>query len=177
VNRNSEITDNVGNRIAIFVDVRNVYKNGKKYYNGKLNYKKFLEWVAGSSSIVYACAYVMSEDNPDSENKFFDMLRLNGYDIRCKKIFYGESDGKKYAKNNWVLGISLDMAKYSEKVDTLVLASSNPEFIETGYFLKSLPVRLEVVSIKESMDENLRNISTEFTPIPEDCFDIEHNDN
>jgi len=69
------------------------------------------------------------------------------------------------------------MAKYSEKVDTLVLASSNPEFIETGYFLKSLPVRLEVVSVKESMDENLRNVSTEFTPIPVDCFDIEHNDN
>jgi len=177
VNRNSQITDNVGNKIAIFVDVRNVYKNGKKYYNGKLNYKKFLEWTAGASSVVYACAYVMSEDNPGSENKFFDMLRLNGYDIRCKKIFYGESDGKKYAKNNWILGISIDMIKYSEKVDTLVLVSSNPEFIETGYYLKSLPVRLEVVSVKESMDENLRNVSTEFTSIPEECFDIEQDDN
>lgn len=171
MNKGLPIEDNFGHKVAIFVDARDVYKNGKKYRSGKLNYRRFLEWVVGPNSIVYAGAYVMSGENPENENKFFDSLRLNGYDIRCKPIRYNEDEnGHKYAKNSWVLGISLDMVNYCSKVDTLILISSNSEFIETLYFLKNAPVRVEVCSIKEATDQRMIKTCTNFSQIPEDCF-------
>lgn len=171
MNKGLPIEDNFGHKVAVFVDARDVYKNGKKYRSGKLNYRKFLEWIVGPNSVVYAGAYVMSGESPDNENKFFDSLRLNGYDVRCKPIHYKEGgNGLKHAKNSWVLGISLDMVRYCSKADTLYLISSNSEFIETLYFLKSAPVRIEVCSIKESTEQQMIKVCTNFSQIPEDCF-------
>ena len=159
------------NRIAIFVDVRDVYKNVKKYYNSKLNYEKFLSWAAGNNSVVYAGAYVILSDDTESQNKFYDALRLSGYDVKTKNAFYGTDDkGNKFLRNSWVLGISLDISNYCDKVDTVVIVSSNREFVDTCYFFRH-KARIEIISIKEATDNILIKACTDFTSIPEDVCD------
>ncbi len=175
MNRNNGLSDNLGNRIAIFVDTKNIFKVLRKHRQARLNYTKFLEWCAGNCSIVSIIAYVMLSDEPDNERKFLDALRLNGYDIKAKKTYYGtnEDTGDKYAINDWTLGMSLDISLYYKKVDTIVIVSSDNSFIDTCYFYKNRGTRIEVISIKEATDLNLIKAATSFTNIPDNCMDTE----
>jgi len=173
MNRHNQLEENFGHRVAIFIDVRNIYKAIIRYKNSKINFSKFLEWCAGNCSVTSAIAYVMLSDTPEKESKFYDALRLNGYDIKTKKIYYGtdEKSGNKYALNSWSLGISLDISLYCNRVDTVIIVSNDKDFIETCYFYRN-KVRIEVISIREATDIVLIKAATEFTDIPEDCLNI-----
>jgi len=173
MNRNIDLDGNIGHRIAILIDVENVYKIAKRFRDSRLNYEKFLKWVAGEYSVTIATAYVlMDPGNIENEKKFLSALRLSGYDIRTKPAWFKKSnlDEEKVPRNDWVLGISLDAITLSHKVDTIAIVSSNRNFVETCYYLKN-KVRIEIISIKDAIDPVLLKACTEFNEINEECFD------
>ena len=110
------IVKNPDQRIAILVDVQNLYYSAKNLYSARVNYKNLLKQLLQGRILTRAIAYVINADE-SRENDFFEALNNAGFEIKIKKlqVFYG---GAK--KGDWDLGIAMDAIRLGQKV------SSNP---------------------------------------------------
>ncbi len=79
------------NKIAIFVDVQNIYYTTRQAYGRQFNYKKLMERISAQGEIVSATAYAIDR-NDDKQRKFQDALKHMGFDIKLKP-YIQRSDG------------------------------------------------------------------------------------
>ena len=112
------------NRIAVFVDIQNIYYTVLERYNAHFNYSLFLEEVSAEKTLVSATAYAIERED-ERQRKFQNILRRIGFDVKLKP-FIQRSDGT--AKGDWDVGISLDMVETAPGVDEIVLASGDGDF-------------------------------------------------
>ncbi len=149
-------------RCAVFVDVQNMFHTARQTYNSKLNYASVLKVLAVNRDIVSATAYLSYK--PDIDTKSFEeALRRIGFDTKRKvDQELGEGESKRIKFANWELGMSLDMIKWAQKVDTIILLSGNGAFTETFAHLKSAPVRLEIAGFSSSISASLKALADDF---------------
>ena len=112
------------NKIAIFVDVQNIYYTTRDAYKRQFNYRKFWERVSEQGEIVTAIAYA-TDRNIDSQIKFQDALRHIGFSVKLKP-YITRKDGS--AKADWDVGITIDVLDMSKEVDTVILLSGDGDF-------------------------------------------------
>ena len=111
-------------KIAIFVDVQNIYYTTRQAYGQHFNYKAFWQEVSHQGEIVTAYAYAI--ERADSQQLAFqDILRNIGFTIKLKP-YIQRKDGS--AKGDWDVGITLDIMEEAATVDTIVLASGDGDF-------------------------------------------------
>jgi len=149
---------NYDQRVAIFVDVQNMFYAAKHLYNSKLNFTKLLDAVARDRPLVRAIAYIVQTPEIDQSN-FVAMLRSNGYEIRSKDLKL-RPDGS--AKGDWDMGLALDALAMSERLDVVAIVSGDGDFVDLVNFLKARGVRVEVYSFAYSTAEELRSAATEY---------------
>ena len=77
-------------RVAVFVDVQNMYYSGKNLFNSKVDFGKVLTESVGPRKLIRAFAYVIKAD-VGSEKEFFEALEKRGYEVREKKTLYREN--------------------------------------------------------------------------------------
>lgn len=152
------MTQNYDQRVAIFVDVQNMFYAAKHLYNSKLNFTKLLQTVARDRPLVRAIAYIVQTPEIDQSN-FVAMLRSNGYEIRSKDLKL-RPDGS--AKGDWDMGLALDALAMSERLDVVAIVSGDGDFVDLVNFLKARGVRVEVYSFAYSTAEELRGAATEY---------------
>lgn len=111
-------------RIAIFVDVQNIYYTTRDAYGRPFDYRRFWGRVSQQGDIVVACAYAISRDDPQQQ-KFQDALRHIGFDVKLKP-FIQRRDGS--AKGDWDVGITIDVMSVAADVDTVILLSGDGDF-------------------------------------------------
>ena len=111
-------------RIAVFVDVQNIYYTVMERYNAHFNYTLFFEEVTSNKNIVAAIAYAI-ERRDEKQKKFQNILRRIGFTVKLKP-FIQRADGS--VKGDWDVGISLDMVELAPLVDEIVLASGDGDF-------------------------------------------------
>ena len=70
-------------KIAIFVDVQNIYYTTRDAYGKQFNYRKFWKRISEQGVIVTAIAYA-TDRNIDSQIKFQDALRHIGFEVKLK---------------------------------------------------------------------------------------------
>lgn len=138
-------------RVAIFIDVQNMFYSAKYQYNSKLNFKKLLELVAKNRIVVRAIAYVVETDEID-QSGFFDVLTHMGIEIK-KKTLRLRADGS--SKGDWDMGLAIDALMISDKVDSIVLVSGDGDFLHLINALKYKGVRAEVASFTNSSTKDL----------------------
>lgn len=112
------------NRIAVFVDIQNIYYTVLERYNSHFNYALFLEEVSTNKTLVSATAYAIERED-EKQRKFQNILRRVGFEVKLKP-FIQRADGT--AKGDWDVGISLDMVEIAPGVDEIVLASGDGDF-------------------------------------------------
>ena len=112
------------NRIAVFVDIQNIYYTVLEKYNAHFNYTLFLERISTDKTLLSATAYAITRED-EKQQKFQNILRRIGFDVKLKP-FIQRADGT--AKGDWDVGISLDMVEIAPKVDEIVLASGDGDF-------------------------------------------------
>ena len=90
-----------GQRIAVLVDVQNVFYSAKHQHRARLNYGRALEWVVGDRRLVRAIAYVVRSPEVD-QAKFLTMLRGLGKRQRCRGEVVVPNSGRQgsVGKNN-----------------------------------------------------------------------------
>jgi uncharacterized LabA/DUF88 family protein len=111
-------------RIAVFVDVQNIYYTTRQAYGRQFNYRKLWEIVGAEGEIVAAAAYAIQRDD-DKQLKFQDALRHIGFTVKLKP-YIQRRDGS--AKGDWDVGIAIDVLDAAPKVDTVVLLSGDGDF-------------------------------------------------
>ena len=111
-------------RIAVFVDVQNIYYSTKQAFRRSFDYRKFWEDLAFMGDIVLANAYAI-ESNNDGQRKFQSALRAIGFEVKLKP-YIQRRDGS--AKGDWDVGITLDVVDAAPSVDVVVLLSGDGDF-------------------------------------------------
>jgi uncharacterized LabA/DUF88 family protein len=111
-------------RIAIFVDVQNIYYTTRQAYGRQFNYRKLWQRISSEGEIVSATAYA-TDRNDDKQIKFQDALKHIGFTVKLKP-YIQRSDGS--AKGDWDVGITIDVMEAAKDVDTVVLLSGDGDF-------------------------------------------------
>lgn len=111
-------------RVALFVDVQNIYYTVKSIYGCHFNYAEFWKQATADREVVAAYAYAI--DRGDAKQRGFQsVLRRQGFDVKLKP-FIQRGDGS--AKGDWDVGITLDLVETAPTSDVLVLASGDGDF-------------------------------------------------
>ncbi len=146
-------------RVAVFIDTQNLYHSAKNLYNAKVNFGEVMNVSVGKRKLIRALAYVITTEAGDETN-FFDALTKIGIETKTKdlQIFYG---GAK--KADWDVGLAVDAIRLAPKVDTIVLATGDGDFVPLVNFLKEhFGVQVEVISFGRSSSTKLREACEDF---------------
>lgn len=111
-------------KIAVFVDVQNIYYTTRQAYGRQFNYRKLWRRISSGGKIVSATAYAIHRSDHKQLN-FQNTLKQIGFTVKLKP-YIQRSDGS--AKGDWDVGITIDVLEAARDVDTAVLVSGDGDF-------------------------------------------------
>ncbi|MFH1643322.1 MAG: NYN domain-containing protein [Patescibacteria group bacterium] len=159
------ISQHKGQRVAVLIDVQNLYHSAKNLYTAKVNFGAVLRLAVAQRSLIRAFAYVIKTKGGE-EKAFFEALVKLGIETRVKDLqeFHG---GTK--KGDWDVGISIDAVRIAPAIDTIVLASGDGDFIQLVEYLKNQGKRVEVIAFGRSASSALREVVDDFIDLEQDA--------
>lgn len=150
------------NRIAILVDVQNVYYTTREMFGQQFDYRKLYQELTQSGEVLFAYAYA-TDRNDAGQRKFQAALRQIGFEVKLKP-YIQRRDGS--AKGDWDVGITIDALETAHEIDTVVLLSGDGDF---DLLLRTLRekygVRSEVRGVAELTAQSLIDAADVFRPI------------
>lgn len=164
------IVRNPNQRVAVLVDVQNLYYSAKNLYGAKINFKNLLRLAVRDRILTRAIAYVINADPNAEDNEFFDAVNNAGFETKEKPLqtFFG---GAK--KGDWDVGIAMDAVRLGHKVDSIVLVSGDGDFKPVvNYLQQSLGCLVEVIAFKRTANNELIELADDFTDIEEHKTDL-----
>ena len=160
-------------RIAIFIDVQNLYHSAKNLFKARVNFENLIKAAIRDRQLVRIFAYVVKSDVGEdaSEGKvlsgeaaFFDALEKLGIELRVKDIQIYASGFK---KADWDVGMAVDAIRLSPSVDTVVLATGDGDFIPLVEYLQAHGKLVEVMAFSKSASGKLKETVDEFIDLGE----------
>ena len=149
-------------RVAVFVDVQNVYYTVKEIYGCHFDYRAFWDQVTEGREVVRAFAYAIDRKD-EKQIRFQQILESIGFEVKLKP-FIQRSDGS--AKGDWDVGITLDMIELANEVDVAVLASGDGDFdLAVRKLRDAHGVEVEVYGARKLTAATLIQAATRFVPI------------
>jgi len=154
----------LGQRVAVLIDVQNLYHSAKNLYGARVNFREILKSAVSNRNLIRAFGYVVRTKTGE-EKPFFDALTKLGIETRVRDLqeFYG---GLK--KADWDVGISIDAIRIAPSVDTVILASGDGDFLQLIEYLKNQGKRVEIVAFGRSASLKLKEIADEFIDLEKD---------
>ncbi|MEH6543571.1 MAG: NYN domain-containing protein [Porticoccaceae bacterium] len=154
-------------KIAIFVDVQNIYYTTRQTYGRQFNYRKLWQRISEQGEITSATAYATHRGD-DNQIKFQDALKHIGFTIKLKP-YIQRSDGS--AKGDWDVGITIDIMDTAKDVDTVVLLSGDGDFdLLLEKITKDYGVSAEVYGVPALTAKSLIDAASVFHPIESDLL-------
>jgi len=154
-------------KIAIFVDVQNIYYTTRHRYQRNFDYNKFWTRITTNKNVVAATAYATTKGDK-KQTEFQNILRAIGFEVKLKP-YINRSDGS--SKGDWDVGITIDILKCAKAVDSIILASGDGDF---DLLLKEIretnTTESEVFGIKDLTAQTLINECTHFHEIGSDLL-------
>lgn len=147
-----------GQRVAVLIDVQNLYHSAKNLYGARVNFREILKLAVSQRNLIRVFAYVVRTKTGE-EKPFFEALIKLGIETRVRDLqeFYG---GLK--KADWDVGITVDAIRIAPSVDTVVLASGDGDFLQLIEYLKNQGKRIEVIAFGKSASSKIREVVDEF---------------
>lgn len=149
-------------KVAIFVDVQNIYYTTKQAFNCNFDYNAFWRMVTADREVVRAVAYAIDRDDA-KQRQFQNILRAIGFEVKLKP-WIQRADGS--AKGDWDVGITLDVIEHAEQADVVVLASGDGDFDLLVDKVRSRHgVAVEVYGVAALTAATLARAASKFVPI------------
>ncbi len=147
-----------GQRVAVLIDVQNLYYSARNLYGARANFGAILKLAVSSRILIRVFAYVVRTKSGE-EKPFFEALTKLGIETKVRDLqeFFG---GLK--KADWDVGITVDAIRIAPSVDTIVLCSGDGDFIQLVEYLKNQGKRTEIVAFDRSSSSKLKEIADEF---------------
>jgi uncharacterized LabA/DUF88 family protein len=153
-------------RVAVFVDIQNLYYSARDTFNRKVNFESILHKTVGERVLVRAFAYVVKLHGVDQKG-FINTLKHIGYQVREKepKIFKRlDEEGNLWTtiKADWDMGIAIDAISLADKIDVAVLTTGDGDFKELVKYLQTKGVKVEIAAFKQTTAKELIEVADEF---------------
>ncbi|MCF7845459.1 MAG: NYN domain-containing protein [Candidatus Pacebacteria bacterium] len=147
-----------GQRVAVFLDVQNLYHSAKHLYNARVDFNKVINKAVSKRNLVRALAYVIRTKTGE-EKAFFEALTKLGIETIVKDLqeFHGG-----FKKADWDVGLAIDAVKISPSVDAVVLVTGDGDFVPLVEYLKNNGKRVEVLGFERSASLKLKDSADEF---------------
>lgn len=152
-------------RVGIFIDAQNLYHSAKNLYHARVNFDAIMKEALAGRSLIRSVAYVITTEAGD-EKSFFEALGKMGIETKTKdlQIFAGGSK-----KADWDVGLAVDAIKLAPKLDTVIIASGDGDFIPLVQYLQmNEGCQVEVISFGKSSSGKLREAVDEFIDMCDD---------
>lgn len=152
-------------RVGVFIDTQNLYHSAKNIYHARVNFGNVLKDSVAGRRLVRARAYAVTTESGE-EKGFFDALAKIGVEMRTKdlQIFAG---GAK--KADWDVGLAVDAITASPKLDTVILATGDGDFVPLVEYLQTHGgCQVEVVSFGRSSSAKLKEAGDDFLDLDQD---------
>ena len=154
-------------KVAIFVDVQNIYYTTKQCHNCHFNYNAFWDKATANREIVTALAYAIDKRD-EKQQQFQNILRGIGFEVKLKP-FIQRRDGS--AKGDWDVGITLDVMEYAQRSDVVVLASGDGDFdVLVNKIKKDFGISVEIYGVRQLTADALIRAASKFVPIKEELL-------
>ncbi|WFM70052.1 NYN domain-containing protein [Halomonas sp. CKK8] len=149
-------------RVAILVDVQNVYYTTREAFGRHFDYNAFWARFAAGREVVLANAYAVDRGDP-RQRQFQAILRGIGFAVKLKP-YIQRRDGS--AKGDWDVGIALDAIEAAPRVDRVVLVSGDGDFdLLVERMRERYGVVVEVVGVERLTADSLVRAASHFVPI------------
>jgi uncharacterized LabA/DUF88 family protein len=146
-------------RVAVFIDTQNLYHSAKNLYRSRVNFANVLKESLAGRTLIRAVAYVVTTESGE-EKAFFDALTKIGIETKTKdlQVFYG---GAK--KADWDVGMAVDAVKLAPRLDAVILATGDGDFVPLVEYLKnSHGIQVEVIAFGKSASQRLKDSADDF---------------
>lgn len=149
-------------RVAVFVDVQNVFYTVKQSHGCHFDYRAFWDEATTGRAVIGAFAYAIDRKDP-KQIRFQQILDSIGFKVKLKP-FIQRRDGS--AKGDWDVGITLDMIELARDVDVAVLVSGDGDFdLVVRKLRDAYSVKVEVYGDRKLTAQSLIQAATRFIPI------------
>ena len=150
-------------KIAVFVDVQNIYYTTKDALKGQFDYNSFWRKINNSSEnrdIEVTVAYAYAIDRNDEKQKQFqNILRGIGFQVKLKP-YISRVDGS--SKGDWDVGITIDMLEAAPNVDRLILLSGDGDFDLLVKKIRDHKKTVDVYGVDQLTATSLKEAATNF---------------
>jgi uncharacterized LabA/DUF88 family protein len=151
-------------RVAVFVDVQNIYYTARQAYSAHFDYNAFWRQVTADREVVKATAFAIDRDD-EKQKQFQNILRGIGFEVKLKP-FIARADGS--SKGDWDVGIALDAMDCAAHTDIVVLASGDGDFDVLVQRLRERHgIEVEVYGVPTLTADALKRAATRFVAIDE----------
>lgn len=154
-------------KVAIFVDVQNVYYTSRQIFKKNFDYNKFWLKATKDRELVTALAYAV-ERGDQKQGEFQNILRAIGFKVKLKP-FIQRADGS--AKGDWDVGITIDAMEHAAKADIVVLVSGDGDFdLLVNKLRLDRGKVVEVYGVEKLTANSLIRAASEFIPIDKELL-------
>jgi uncharacterized LabA/DUF88 family protein len=154
-------------RIAVFVDVQNIYYTTRQAYGRQFDYRKLWRRISAEGEIISATAYAIDRGD-EKQLQFQNALKHIGFSVRLKP-YIQRSDGS--AKGDWDVGITIDVMEVAKDVDTVVLLSGDGDFdLLMQKIRQDYGVTAEVYGVRALTAKSLIDAASTYHPVEEDLL-------
>lgn len=164
-------------KVAVFVDVQNLYHAAKTFGgNSKVNYKMLLTKILNGQTPGRCRAYAAHKDLSGSR-RFYKSLEATGFSVVSKRIHtktsnVGGQEKKtsipQYFEVELVTDV-MDEVLNDDTVSTVVLCTGNGSYSYLIDYLKELKIDVQVWGFNQATASSLRE-KAKFVEIPADCL-------
>ena len=134
-------------RVGIFIDTQNLYHSAKNLYHGRVNFGAIMKEALAGRALIRAIAYVITTESGEEKN-FFEALGKIGIETKTKNLQIFSSGSK---KADWDVGLAVDAIKLAPKLDTIILATGDGDFVPLVEYLQTNEgCQVEVISFGKS---------------------------
>lgn len=150
-------------RVAVFIDVQNMYHSARNLFNSRVNFKEVVRAAVAGRKLIRSFAYVVRTKTGE-EKPFFEALTKEGIEMRVKDLqeFFG---GAK--KADWDVGMAIDAVRTADIVDAIVIVSGDGDFVPLVDYLKGRGRRVEVIAFGRTTSQKIREAADDFLDIGE----------
>ncbi len=154
-------------KIAILVDVQNVYYTTREKFGKNFDYNEFWRKVTSGRQVVVANAYAVASKQ-DKQRQFHHILRGVGFSVILKP-YIQRLDGS--AKADWDVGIAIDAIEIAPDIDTIILVSGDGDFeILVNRIREKYGKKVEVYGVEALTAKALATSASKYVPIEGDLL-------
>lgn len=149
-------------RVAVLIDVQNMYHSAKNLHRARANFKGILEAAVAGRELVRAIGYVIRTESGE-EKTFIEALVKIGIETKEKdlQVFAG---GAK--KADWDVGMSIDAIRLlNTGVDVIALVTGDGDFVPLVEYLKAQGIQVEALAFGRSASLKLKESADDFTDL------------